>query len=174
MAAKVDVMKQTKELLGGTMRGAYFLYGGEEYLKKAFLNDIKKVVCPDEELRDFNINIFNSLEDKEDILSAFATLPQFADRRLVILYGADLKKGGKEPVDVICTLSKEAEKYDYLTFVIYLYATQLEEGDSDSKSKLAKISRVSTVVYFDFSQRILKSVTSPFSATTSELQKIVG
>ena len=33
MAVKVDVMKQTKELLAGSMQGAYFLYGGEEYLK---------------------------------------------------------------------------------------------------------------------------------------------
>ncbi len=153
MAVKVDVMKQTKELLAGNMQGAYFLYGGEEYLKRAFLSDIKKHVCPEEELRDFNINVFDSLEDKEDILSAFATLPQFADRRLVILYGADLKRGGKEPVEVLCALAKEAEKYDYLTFVIYLYATQLEEGDSDSKAKLAKLSRVSTVVYFDFLSR---------------------
>lgn len=153
MAVKVDVMKQTKELLAGSMQGAYFLYGGEEYLKRAFLSDIKKHVCPDETLRDFNINVFDSLEDKEDILSAFATLPQFSDRRLVILYGADLKRGGKEPVEVLCTLAKEAEKYDYLTFVIYLYATQLEENDSDSKTKLAKISRVSTVVYFDFLSR---------------------
>ena len=31
-----------------------------------------------------------------------------------------------------------------------------------------------TVVYLDFSQRILKSVISPLSATTRELQKIVG
>ncbi len=166
MAAKVDVMKQTKELLSGTMTGSYFLYGGEEYLKRAFLSDVKKHVCPDEMLRDFNLNVFDSLDDKEDILSSFATLPQFSDRRLVILYGADLKKGGKEPVEILCALCKEAEKYDYLTFVIYLYATQLEEGDSDSKSKLAKLSRVSTVVYFDFlpQEKLLKWINRHFAS----------
>lgn len=164
MAVKVDVMKQTKELLSGTMQGAYFLYGGEEYLKRAFLADVKKLVCPDEELRDFNVNVFDSLEDKEDVLTAFATPPQFSDRRLVILYGADLKKGGKEPVDVLCALSAEAAKYEYLTFVIYLYATQLEEGDSDSRAKLAKISKAATVVFFDFltREKLLKWINRHF------------
>ena len=164
MAVKADVMKQTKELLSGTMQGAYLLWGGEEYLKRAFLADIKKHVCPDEDLRDFNINTFDSLEQKEDISVALSTPPQFSDRRLVILYGADLKKGGKAPVDVLCELSKEASKYDYVTFVIYLYATQLDASDAETKSKLQKLSKTSTSVFFDFlpKEKLLKWINRHF------------
>ncbi len=152
MALKTDIMKQTKELLSSGMSGAYLLWGQEEYLKRAFLSDVKKLVCPDEDLMPFNITTFDGTDDKDGILSAMASPPQFADKRLVIIYGTDFKKGGKETIDTMCAITKKAADYPELTLIIYLYSPQLD-SEADAKTKLSKISKTCTCVNFEFLPR---------------------
>lgn len=165
MAAKPDISKQTKQLLASGMQGAYFLWGEEEYLKRAFLTDIKALICPDEELRTFNITVFDSLEDKDGILSAMASPPQFSDKRLVIIYGADLKKG-KDAIDVLCAIMKKAASYSELTLVVYVYAPQLDSAEGDTRSKIAKISKCCTCLNFEFlpREKLLKWISRHFTA----------
>ncbi len=69
--------------------------------------------------------------------------------------------------DGICALEQESclACLDHAEVVVAVTA-----GDGVISDRLPAL----TVVYLDFSQRILKSVISPLSATTRELQKIVG
>ncbi len=165
MPPKTDITKQTKELLSGDMQGAYFLWGEEEYLKRAFLSDVKKLVCPDDELKTFNITVFDSLEDKDGILSAMSCPPQFSDKRLVVIYGAELKKS-KESLDTLCAIMKKAADYKELTLIVYMYASQLDGAESDTRTKIAKISKCCTCLCFDFlpREKLLKWINRHFAS----------
>ena len=45
---KQDIVKLSKQLLSQPVPGIYFLYGGEEFLKRRFLSDLRKTVVPDD------------------------------------------------------------------------------------------------------------------------------
>jgi len=73
----------------GQIRSVYYLYGDEPYLMEKCIRQIQeRLVTPD--MRDFNLNVFYGTEAKGDeIAEAAATLPMFADWRVVVVKKAD-------------------------------------------------------------------------------------
>lgn len=73
----------------GQIRPLYYLYGDEPYLMEKCIRQVQeRLVTPD--FRDFNLNVFYGTETKGDeIAEAAATLPMFADWRVVVVKKAD-------------------------------------------------------------------------------------
>ncbi len=73
----------------GQVRPLYYLYGDESYLMdKCIQQLLERLVSAD--LRDFNLNVYYGTESKGDeIAETAATLPMFADWRVVVVKKAD-------------------------------------------------------------------------------------
>jgi len=80
-----------KQIKDGTLSGGYFLYGEEDYLKTASVSLVKKAICPDEGLADFNYVSLTPLEyTPERLVESLMSMPIMADNKVVLLTGLDL------------------------------------------------------------------------------------
>lgn len=78
-----------QEIEKGEIRSLYYFHGDEPYLMERYIRLALERLVP-ADLRDFNLNVFYGTETKgEEIASAAATLPMFADRRVVLVKKAD-------------------------------------------------------------------------------------
>lgn len=135
---KQDIVKQTKQLVSSPVPGTYFLYGGEEFLKRRFLSDIKKAVIPDD-VADLNYSVVSGPDQADRVLELGYTLPQFSDARMIVWYNsgypltqARFKKKTDEVVERI-------GKFPYLYLMIYATEDEFDQNGRDGRAALSKL-----------------------------------
>ena len=135
---KQDIVKQTKQLVSSPVPGTYFLYGGEEFLKRRFLSDIKKAVIPDD-AADLNYSVVSGPDQADRVLELGYTLPQFSDARMIVWYNsgypltqARFKKKTDEVVERI-------GKFPYLYLMIYATEDEFDQNGRDGRAALSKL-----------------------------------
>jgi DNA polymerase-3 subunit delta len=96
---KISAEKLTTELSKGTISPVYLLTGDDVYRKNLVIEQIKKILQPDD------FNYYRSDTDKADLAEALAqanTSPVFSDKRLIVLTGLDkLRKDAKGPREAL-------------------------------------------------------------------------
>ena len=84
--AEVSFFDRIKELDKGEIAPIYYLVGQEDYFHDRFIQKITQVIFPDRAARDLNLTVLYGTEDTlQQVLSAAASFPMMADRRLVIV-----------------------------------------------------------------------------------------
>lgn len=143
---KQDIVKQTKELISSPPGGLYFLYGGEEFLKRRFLSDLKAAVIP-ADTADLNYTSVTGPDQADRVLETAYMLPQFSDARMIVWYGSGypmcqqrFKKKTDEVIETAC-------KFPHLHLVIYTTPDEFEGGSREERAALSKIP--GTVLFFD-------------------------
>lgn len=161
--AYTDVTQVTKELLKAPPSGVYALYGGEEFLKRHFLSDLKKKVLS-EGVYDFSYSVHFGPEAASEVAVAASTLPQFADRRLIVWYNSGLPSCPARYKSKVEAVLKEAAAYPYLILVMYFFASEVDGKDRRETDALAKL--CSTNIFFDHlpTERLLKWVHRHFES----------
>lgn len=94
------------------LHGGYLFYGGEDYLKYTYSNEVRKSVL-DGTFDDFNHIVLYAEEFSPSALSgAIFTLPMMADKKLVEVRGVDFKSMKKDEIsaleDVLSTLAENS------------------------------------------------------------------
>ena len=143
---KQDIVKQTKEIIASPPSGLYFLYGGEEYLKRRFLLDLKAAVIP-EDVTDLNFSSVSGPDQAERVLELSDMLPQFAERRMIVWYNSGypcIQQRYKKKADEII---EKISGFPYVCLVIYTTEDEFDGSGRDDKAALAKIK--GTVLFFD-------------------------
>ncbi len=82
---KQDIVKRTKEIILSPSPGLYFLYGGEEFLKRRFLLDLKGAVIP-QDVADLNFSSVSGTDQADRELEHAYTLPQISEARMIVWY----------------------------------------------------------------------------------------
>ncbi len=143
---KQDIVKLTKEIIASPPSGLYFLYGAEEYLKRRFLLDLKAAVIPGD-VADLNFSAVSGPDQSERVLELAYTLPQFAERRMIVWYNSgypNMQQRYKKKADEII---EKISGFPYLVLVLYTTEDEFSGGGRDDKAALSKIK--GTTLFFD-------------------------
>lgn len=119
----VNESELKKQIKSGNFSRVYLIYGNESYLKHHYYNLlIKKTV--DESFADFNLHIFQSPTDMQEIILAAEAMPMMSERTCVVIKDpklSDLGDSGRKAlidflsdvpetcVVIICFLTADAE-----------------------------------------------------------------
>ncbi|MBE6599756.1 MAG: DNA polymerase III subunit delta [Ruminococcaceae bacterium] len=139
--------------LKSELRGMYFFFGAEDYLKKNAVRAARQNVCPDPSLEFFNdIKISGSEFDPAAFLAALPTLPVMADKKLIEITGLDmaiLKREYKTEAFFACLA--EAKEYDFNVIIISVVAEGIEEGrlPKSPSAALKTVGEYATLVNFE-------------------------
>ncbi len=114
----------TRDINTGEYKRVYLLYGEEEYLKKMYAKKLAAAVCDPEDTMNTTVFQGDSL-DINELIGISSTMPFFADRRLVIVYGSGLFKGkgstakdkDEEPEDAESTAGSGSDKDKLTDFI---------------------------------------------------------
>lgn len=160
---KQDIVKTVKNIVASPPGGLYFLYGGEEFLKRRFLLDLKAAVIP-QDTADLNYTSVTGPDQAERVLELAYTLPQFADSRMIVWYDSGYPLGPqrfrKKTEEVIDTV----RKFTYLHLIVYTTADEFDGGSKEERAALSKME--GTVLFFDrmTPERVKKWVIRHFEA----------
>lgn len=170
MFEKTDITVITKQLLASPPTGIYVLYGGEEFLKRHFLSDLKNKLLP-EGAAELNYSEFYGADVAESVSDACSTLPQFSERRLVVWFNSSFPSMQNKYKAGIDGALSDAAGYPYLTLVLYLNAAELDCTDNReiAKAENYKLNGEklkATKLFFDFlsPRKLCKWVSRHFSA----------
>ncbi|MBO4422393.1 MAG: DNA polymerase III subunit delta [Clostridia bacterium] len=143
---KEDIVKLTKQIVASPSAGLYFLYGGEEFLKRRFLSDLKKAVIPDD-VADLNCSVVTGPDQADRVLELAYTLPQFCEYRMIVWYNsgypacqARFKKKTEETIGRVSS-------FPYLFLIIYSSEDEFSGSGKDERAALSKIN--GTALFFD-------------------------
>ncbi len=169
MAEKQDIMKLTKQILSAPEPGVYVLYGGEEFLKRHFLSDLKKAVI-EPDFEDLNYTSVSGPDEADNVIETAYTLPQMADARMIVWYNSTLpspQQKNKKPVEDALTT---ASGFPYLYLVVYLSETDVTSSRDDQKA-LEKLP--GKKLFFDFlpPDRLLKWILRHFEAENVKISE---
>lgn len=161
--AYTDITDQTKATLAALPSGIYALYGGEEFLKRHFLSDLKKKALSSG-VYDFSFSAHFGPEAYGEVSVAASTLPQFADRRVVVWYNSTLPNAQARYKSKIEAVLKEAREYPYLILVLYFFASELDGKDRRQTEAIKKLS--TEQLYFDFlpTEKLIRWIYRHFEA----------
>lgn len=140
------------------MRGGYFFFGDEDYMKNHTLKTLKAAVCPDKTLEPFNFVPLAAVDLSPDkLLSAISTFPMMADVKMIEIADFVPKDLKKSEIEGFCEVFATLKDYDYNLLVVSIPAGNIERTSDAFK----QFSKVLTPVVFD-------------KATPAMLEKWVG
>lgn len=154
---KQDIIKLTKSIIAAPPSGLYFLYGGEEYLKRRFVLDLKAALIPSD-TEDLNFTSLTGPDQADRVLETAYMLPQFSEARMIVWYGSGYplmqQRFRKKTEEVLETV----KKFPYLRLLICATPDEFEGTSREERAALAGID--GTVLFFDrlTEARVLKWV----------------
>ena len=114
-----------EDIKNGTFKQLYLFFGEEAYLRRLYLSNLLSALGAND--GDMNFTRFSGRNtDDEDIISCCETLPFFADRRTVLIDGADIFK------------EKHEKLLEYLKQIPYYLTLIINEDSADKRSRLYK------------------------------------
>lgn len=143
---KQDIVKLAKQITASPAPGLYFLYGGEEYLKRRFLLDLKGAAIPGD-VADLNFTAVSGPDQAERVLELAYMLPQFSEFRMIVWYNSGypyMQQRYKKKTDEII---EKISSCSYLLLVIYATEDEFSGTGKDDRTALSKIN--GTVLFFD-------------------------
>ena len=148
-----------KSLKSG-LRGNFFFFGSEDYLKLHALRAARDAVCPDPSLEFFNdIKIDGSEYNPDAFASALPTLPVMADQKLIEITGINLSAMKKDALDAFFATLEESREYDFNIVIISAVADGIDEGYLPNRpsAMLRRLSQYLTPVNFARSTPLMLS-----------------
>ena len=108
-----------RKALKSGLKGGYFFFGAEDYLKLHALRAAREAVCPDPSFEFFNdIRIDGSEFDPSALANAIPTLPVMTDQKLIEVTGVNLTTMKKSDQDALFLTLSEAADYDFNIIII--------------------------------------------------------
>ena len=130
--------------------GAFLFAGEEDYLKRHYLGELRKLLVPDEGLAPFVHFVFDGAEiDADAILSAVRTPSMFGDGKLIEWHNADFEGMKESSLKAFESLCEEIREEKGNTVVITSAAEGLDVGTEKRPSRLmTRLSKSLAVIPF--------------------------
>lgn len=110
------------------------LAGEEEYLKRHYLREIRRVLIEDEALAPFNhLRFEGETVDIGKLTDAIKAPPVFADYKLIEWHLCDFEKMKAADLSRLCELCEEKDRYPGVTVLFYAEAERLTPGTNPKK-----------------------------------------
>ena len=134
----------------GTVDGVFLFCGEENYLKRYYLGELRRLLVPDEGMSPFVHFVFDGAEiDTGALLDTARTPTMFGDGKLIEWHNADLdgmKESALKALEAFCEEMKEEQGS---TVVITAAAEGLDTGSERRPSKLfTRLSKAMNAVPF--------------------------
>lgn len=131
------------------LSGGYLFYGEEDYLKRYYLNALRKQTVTEGDV--FNHIVINSESYTPERLSAsLEALPVMADRKLVEVNSLYLSSMSENELEELCSVLARLPDYEYNVLVIYTEPDELDPGVKNKPSpSLKKLTEYLKPVFFD-------------------------
>ena len=121
--------------------GWYIISGEEEYLKRYYRNEIKKLIVSDDDpFAFFNYSSFDGGADFDIMafIDAVKSPPMMADHKLIEWHFADLDRLREKELRALTELAAERSDYPYATVVISALPDGFDQGTQKKPTKLYK------------------------------------
>lgn len=146
---KKDEVKALRDKIKFDPEGAYLFWGEEEYLKRYYLDELRKLIS-EEGMEEFNKTVLDFLhgDSLKDLEEAVDSLPVMASRKIIEVWGMSLlnlkKDEEKRLVDAVKRVG------DGTILVIYARATELDLKPKKNRERelIKKLSEHMTVTEF--------------------------
>ena len=143
-----------KELRAALKEGSLpwlILAGEEEYLKRHYLESIRKTLVPDEGLAAFNHLRFEGEEiDFGKLTDAVTAPPVFSETKLVEWHLCDFEKMKQADLERLSELTARQKEYEGVTLVFYVEAERLSRGTNPKKpaKRFTELEKIIEIVLF--------------------------
>lgn len=130
--------------------GAFLFAGEEDYLKRHYIGELRKLLVPDEGLAPFVHFVFDGAEiDADAVLSAVRTPSMFRESKLVEWHNVDFEGMKESALKAFEALAEEIREEKGNTVVFTAAAEGLDTGTEKRPSKLmTRLSKALAVVPF--------------------------
>lgn len=124
--------------------GAYFFFGEEEYLARAYSDRLREAVTGKDDV--FNrVTLDDDTYSPQTLSDEIRTLPMLSDRRLIEVRGVDFSRA--EAVEGLCNALVDLPDCQHAVVLVVAMGDAFDAGDERRPSKsLAAISAVATAV----------------------------
>ena len=135
-----------QRLKSGQTSGIFLFAGEEDYLKRHYLRELRRMIITDEGLAPFVHYVFDGSElDFGALLDAVRTPSMLADGKLIEWHGAALDGVKEKTLEALGALAEEVKQNEGTTLVILTTAEGLDVG-SDARHPSKSFSALSAVV----------------------------
>ncbi len=127
------------------------LSGEEEYLKRHYLSEIRRILVGDDPMAAFNHLRFEGTSlNLEKLEEAVKAPPMFSDYKLIEWHLCDFEKMKEGELKAFCDFLSERESYEGVTVVFYAEAGRLTPGTSPKRpgKRYTEITKAIDVVEF--------------------------
>lgn len=133
----MNITEFKSRLRDGNICGWYILAGEEEYLKRYYRQELKKIAAPDDAFATFNHIIFDGAEmDVASLREALYSPPMMADFKFIEWRHAEpdkLKEGELKLIEAL------AENKDDFPYAVLLFTTTVEGFDTGTERRPSKL-----------------------------------
>ena len=139
-------------LRDGNIAGWYILAGEEEYLKRYYRQEIKKIAAPDDDaFATFNHIIFDGADmDVASLREALYSPPMMSDYKLIEWRHAEPDKLREGEIKLIEELAESKDDYPYAVLLFTTTAEGFDTGTDRRPSKLySRLSRGFDILVFE-------------------------
>lgn len=129
--------------------GGYLFYGEEDYLKRYYLNALRRQTVTEGDV--FNHIVINSESySPERFAAAVEALPVMAETKLIELNSLYLSSMTEGELEELCSVLSTLPSYEYNVLVIYTEPDELDPGVKNKPSAVLKrLSEFLKPVFFD-------------------------
>ncbi len=140
------------KIKSGSAPGWYVLCGEEEYLKRYYRNEIKKLICAEDD--PFAVFNYAQIDGADFSITAFSEAvkapPMMSDYKLIEWRFAELSKLKEKELGELISLAEEKSDYPYATVVITALPEGFDIGTPKRPSKLyTRLSKVFDIISFE-------------------------
>ena len=129
------------KLKSGNASGWYVIAGEEEYLKRYYKSEIKKLIVSDSDpFALFNHSVFDGGADFDIMafIEAIKAPPMMSDHKLIEWQFADLSKLKEKELSRLSEIAAAKEDYPYATVIISALPDGFDQGNPKKPTKLYK------------------------------------
>ena len=141
------------KLKSGDPTGWYVIAGEEDYLKRYYRTEIKKLIVSDDDpFALFNFSVFDGGADFDIMafIEAVKSPPMMSDHKLIEWQFADLGRLKDRELTKLCELAEAKDDYPYATVIISALPDGFDQGTSKKPTKLYKsLSQSFDILTFD-------------------------
>ena len=129
--------------------GGYLFYGEEDYLKRYYLNALRKQTVAEGDV--FNHIVINSESYTPERLSAaIEALPVMAETKLIEVNSLYLSSMNETELEELCAVIETLPQYEYNVVVVYTEPDELDPGVKNKPSAaLKRLTECLKPVFFD-------------------------
>ena len=135
----MQVSEFKERIKKGTVLGVYLFAGEEDYLKRHYLGELRRLLISDEASAPFSHFVFEGASPDFEKLSDAASTPSFfGGDKLIEWHNADFERLGEKEIEILAAFAESVRRSGDSAVVFFVTPDGLDLGTERRPSKMAK------------------------------------